>query len=255
MVKGLDIFKEFFKDYQDSYLLIGGAACDIVIEESGLTPRATRDIDIILIVEAIRREFVEQFWSFINEGKYHQREKSSGEREYYRFLNPENVVYPYQIELFARVPDVLEIDESAHLTPIPTDDDFSSLSAILLDDEYYLYTIENSNKEKGIHLANTSALICLKAKAYLEMKVRKNKGARIDKKDIQKHKTDVFRLALILASGDYFELPESIKKDMKEFTEAVKWELPGKEMFKNMGAGNVDVQTLYDQLLVNFELS
>jgi len=33
MIKGLEIFKGFFQDFQDQYVLIGGAACDIVFGE------------------------------------------------------------------------------------------------------------------------------------------------------------------------------------------------------------------------------
>ena len=29
MVKGMDVFREYFADYMDQYVLIGGAACDI----------------------------------------------------------------------------------------------------------------------------------------------------------------------------------------------------------------------------------
>ena len=29
MVKGIDRFKAYFRDYTDQYVLIGGAACDI----------------------------------------------------------------------------------------------------------------------------------------------------------------------------------------------------------------------------------
>ena len=39
MIRGLDIFKEFFRDFQDQYVLIGGAACDIVLSEVDLTDR------------------------------------------------------------------------------------------------------------------------------------------------------------------------------------------------------------------------
>ena len=28
MVRGLEIFRSFFKEYVDNYILIGGAACD-----------------------------------------------------------------------------------------------------------------------------------------------------------------------------------------------------------------------------------
>lgn len=53
MVRGLDVFRNYFQSYPDSYVIIGGTACDIIIDESGLIPRATKDIDIILVVEAL----------------------------------------------------------------------------------------------------------------------------------------------------------------------------------------------------------
>jgi len=31
MIKGLDVFKEFFGGFQDQYVLIGGAACDLLL--------------------------------------------------------------------------------------------------------------------------------------------------------------------------------------------------------------------------------
>ncbi len=67
MVVGLETFKEYFKEHQDCYLIIGGTACDIIIEEANFTPRATNDIDVILIVEAITPTFVKRFWEFVKE--------------------------------------------------------------------------------------------------------------------------------------------------------------------------------------------
>ena len=58
MVKGLPKFEEYFSKYSDNYILIGGAACDIHIEDEGLTFRATKDLDIVLIVEAVTPKFV-----------------------------------------------------------------------------------------------------------------------------------------------------------------------------------------------------
>jgi hypothetical protein len=54
MVKGLEKFREYFKDFTGSFAIIGGTACDIAIDEAGLKPRATKDIDIILIAEVLR---------------------------------------------------------------------------------------------------------------------------------------------------------------------------------------------------------
>jgi hypothetical protein len=51
----------------------------------------------------------------------------------------------------------LDIDPKSHLTPIPVDDDLSSLSTILLNDEYYHYMLDHSKLENGRHRANTEA--------------------------------------------------------------------------------------------------
>ncbi|OFY86681.1 MAG: hypothetical protein A3F72_15705 [Bacteroidetes bacterium RIFCSPLOWO2_12_FULL_35_15] len=254
MVRGLDKFKEYFNDYPDNYVIIGGTACDIIIDEAGFTPRATKDIDIILVVEALSAEFVRQFWKFIKDGNYERKEKSDDDRRYYRFTKPENKEFPYQIELFSRLPDVIEPDESIHITPIPVDDDLSSLSAILLSDEYYNYMIEHSTLENGLHRANTEALICLKAKAFLEMTERKARGEQEDEKHIRKHKADVFRLAVLLAEEDNFELPPGIKAHMQAFANAIANDLPDKAVFKEMGLGTVNVEELFIRLLKSFDI-
>ena len=33
-MKGLDMFRRYFSAYQDQYVLIGGAACDILFEQA-----------------------------------------------------------------------------------------------------------------------------------------------------------------------------------------------------------------------------
>lgn len=54
---GLDVFKEYFKEYTDQYVLIGGAACNIIFEERNSEFRSTKDLDMVLIVEALSPEF------------------------------------------------------------------------------------------------------------------------------------------------------------------------------------------------------
>ena len=58
MVTGIDSFKEWFKGYEAQYAIIGGTACDILMTEEGLAFRATKDIDLVLIVEALEDCFV-----------------------------------------------------------------------------------------------------------------------------------------------------------------------------------------------------
>jgi len=254
MVKGLSTFQDYFKDFSDHYVIIGGTACDMILEAAALTPRATKDIDMILVVEALDAEFVKQFWKFIKDGRYQRTEKNEGERKYYRFMKPENAAFPTQVELFSKVPELLDVDPEVHLTPIPAGDDQSDLSAILMNEEYYAYTIANSTKEQNLQRANLEALVCLKAKAYLEISERKAKGENAEEKDIKKHKGDIFRLSAMLSGTDVFEVPVTIKKDLQAFTDAVKNDLPGKELFKSMGLGNLDPAKVHEQLIANFQL-
>jgi len=255
MVRGLDIFKKYFEEYPDNYVIIGGTACDIIIDEAGFVPRATKDIDIILVVEALNTDFVKQFWQFINDGKYLQREKSNDEREYYRFMKPENADFPYQIELFSRTPDVIKLEDNAHLTPIPVDGDLSSLSAILLNDDYYNYVIGHSQVEDGLHHANIEALICLKAKAFLEIKERIEKGSKEDAKQLRKHKADVFRLTVMLTQDSEFELPASIQVHINQFAALTATDLPDKAIFKEMGLNNINPSNVFEQFKKSFKVS
>ena len=254
MVIGIDKFREYFKDFPGNYVIIGGTACDIIIGAAGFTPRATKDIDIILIVEALTPDFVRHFWDFIKDGNYEKREKSTEERKYYRFLKPGNDDFPYQIELFSRKPDILDLEGEPHLTPIPVDDDLSSLSAILLNDTYYSFTIDHCILEDDLNRANTEALICLKAKSFLDMHARKEKGEKVDERQIKKHKADVFRLVLFLTPEAVFSLPDSIKTDLQLFVNNVQNNLPDPAIFKEMGAGNIDSIALFNQLVKNFDL-
>ena len=45
LVRGLDIFQERFAAYVDQYVLIGGTAASLTMEEAGLEFRATKDLD------------------------------------------------------------------------------------------------------------------------------------------------------------------------------------------------------------------
>ena len=56
MAMGIDIFKERFANYSDQYTIIGGMACELLMNEAALDFRATRDIDMVLIVEALTND-------------------------------------------------------------------------------------------------------------------------------------------------------------------------------------------------------
>lgn len=244
MVRGIEKLKEYFAGYEDSYVIIGGTACDIHETQFSQVPRATKDIDIVLIVEALSDEFIQRFWQLILDGGYGERnlgikDDEKTKHEYYRFKDPTDKSFPYQLELFSRRLGLINIPEDAHLTPIPTGEDLSSLSAILMDDQYYNFTLEHSTNVDGVHIANLESLICLKAKAYLEMVERKEKDGTGDSKDIRKHKNDVYRLATMLAVLDPIELPANLQEHLTTFLKATKNDLPNKDFFKAAGVNGV----------------
>ncbi len=258
MVKGIDKFRDFFADYAENYVIIGGSACEIYEEQYAQIPRATKDIDIILVVEALSPAFVKRFWEFVKAANYEERNKglSEIEQEYYRFKKPKYTDFPYQVELFSRKIGLKDFPEDARITPIPVAEDLSSLSAILMDDNYYNFTLKNSSIDDGIHLANIESLICLKAKAYLDLSNRKTKGEQVNKKHIEKHKKDVFRLSAMLTAESSFDAPDALKSDIREFCEHIQQaKEPNADFFKAAGLPkDITTEQLIGQIKHSFNI-
>ena len=218
MVKGIERFKDYFREYTDQYVLIGGAACDISFESNNADFRATRDLDVVLIVEALTEEFGQRFWEFIRDGGYQNRAKSSGTPQFFRFDKPSQEGFPPMIELFARTEYILK--GGGELTPIHIDDSVSSLSAILLNDAYYQTLLQGRDIVDGFSVLKPSWLIPFKAKAWLDLKARSQRGEHVDSRDLKKHRNDIIRMAAELVL-ERCELPDEVKDDMADFIKAM----------------------------------
>lgn len=239
MVKGLDVFRIHFRDFTDRYILIGGTACDLAMNAAGVDFRPTKDLDIVLCVEVLDKDFVQAFWDFVKAGEYQIQQKSSGKKQFYRFKKPVKAEYPAMLELFSRKPDALALADESHLTPIPVDEEVSSLSAILLNDDYYRFIQHGRMLVDTLPVASTDRLIPLKAKAWTDLTERKERGEEIDSKDIKKHKNDVFRLYQIIEPDLIITIPEVIKEDLKQFFERIVLE---KNDLKALGLGTTTVE-------------
>jgi len=86
MVVGLDKFSAHFAGYRDRYVLIGGAAIWLVLDEAGIDPRATKDLDIVLCLEALDPEFGDAFWEFVKAAEYENKWKERGGQGLLSFL-------------------------------------------------------------------------------------------------------------------------------------------------------------------------
>ena len=225
MVTGLKSFQEWFQGYEQQYAIIGGTACDLLMSDEGLDFRATKDIDMVIIVEAVTPEFGKRFWDYIIQAGYEHQNKSTGLPQFYRFSHPRNSSYPFMIELFTRRIDALILPESATLTPLPIDDDISSLSAILLNNEYYEFLLHGRVQIDGITILDAGYLIPFKAKAWLDLRDRKSTGENIDGKNIRKHKNDIFRLSALLSQNSKINVTPEIYKDIQTFLQAMRQEV------------------------------
>lgn len=217
MVKGMNKFREYFKDFSQQYVFIGGAACDLLMEDAGLDFRVTKDLDIVLIIEVLTKEFGERFWDFIKSANYERKERSSGQLQFYRFAKPSASDYPYMIELFTRKPDAMSIPNDVRLTPIHISDECSSLSAILLNEDYYSVMLDGIITVEDLPVLRTEYIILFKAKAYLDLSERKNRGEAVDSKNIKKHKNDVFRLMSLLTGTERVHTHGKVHEDILTF--------------------------------------
>lgn len=224
MVSGFDSFREKFKGYEDCYTIIGGTACDILMNEAGLDFRATKDIDMILLIEERFTEFATAFWSYIKDGSYKCGWKSSDAPHFYRFTEPHAAGYPVMIELFSRRPDFQIDHPEIHLTPLPVSDEISSLSAIMLDDNYYQLMLAGRRTVDGVSVLGAEHLMLFKMKAWLDLQQKKADGTHVNERDLKKHKNDVFRLFPLVEPSAQITVSKTVGADVGQFIDAMRSE-------------------------------
>ena len=145
-------------------------------------------------------------------------------RSFFVFSHPISNQYPAMIELFTRRLDVIQLPEDAVLTPLPMDEDISSLSAILLDDDYYDFLKQGKVTVDGVTVLDAAYLIPFKAKAWMDLTNRKAAGEHVDNKNIKKHKNDVFRLTELIDPTVKITAPQGVYTDVQEFVQRMQSE-------------------------------
>ena len=242
MVEGIEKFKAYFSGHDDKYTIIGGAACDLVFQEAGLPFRATKDIDMVLCVEVVDVEFGEAFKSFLDAGGYQAREQSEGNSQYFRFHKPTENNFPFMIELFSRKSEIQKLSKDAVLAKIPVEQNVLSLSAILLNDDYFEALLANKRTLHGLTIIDETLLIPFKARAFLDLSQRLESGEKIDSKVIKKHRNDVFRLAQLLTEIDTVKVSTPIREDLKAFLQQLEQHEPVKTR-------DLNIQMPYDAVI------
>lgn len=231
MVGGLDIFRERFAQFSNNFVIIGGTACDEILSGTAMRPRATMDIDIVVIVENMTPEFARAFWAFIAEGGYrHGIRKNKDEAPKYVLYSFDQgkAGFPVKVELLSRHNDTFT--SATHTEPLPIDGEVSSLSTIILDEPYYNLTVQNSFVSANLRYAAPLALMALKARAYLNLIADREAGKKINTKDILKHRNDVLKLTATLTGTDRAIVDAEIVGTVREFAERLLQTLPNQSL-------------------------
>ena len=153
------------------------------------------------------------------------------------------------IELLSRHPDILGEPKGLTIEPIPTSEDTSSLSAIIMDDDFYHFTIEHSKLTNGLRHADSAALIALKSRAYLNLMQDKANGKHVNSKDIKKHRSDVLKNVVIIEDSQ-ITAPEPIVTCIREFVSSIKkeWNTLSEPLSKALDQDTSFVEALLEQL-------
>jgi hypothetical protein len=218
LIQGLEHFKQYFQNDTDKFILIGGSATILSLESIGLKRnKGTKDLDLVFVIELINHEFIKKFMEYIALGEY-ETKMSNGKSQFYRFENPNNDMFPKMIEILSKKPNMLSEINVKNATKLTVSEEVSSLSALILDDQYYQLIIDNSMMQDGIRIASIECLVLLKIRAYNDLKKKKESGVpNIKSEDIKKHKNDVFRLAENFNKSKKVDCTDDMKEDIKLF--------------------------------------
>lgn len=171
----------------------------------------------MIVAEALTKEFVKAFWTYIKDGGYSFIRKSDGKRNFYRFEQPKNKLFPLLIEILSTKDISVDSVNFKSIGRMKVQDEIVSLSAILLDKDYYEFIHDNRTQINGISTIPLECLLPLKVKAYLNLREAKLKDTSVRTSEVNKHKNDVIRLENNLSRLDNRVYPKCVRTDVKKF--------------------------------------
>lgn len=209
---GLNHFQDYCKDLDDHYVVVGGFATlmllDSELENHG---KATFDIDLVLLTTN-SMEMTQRIKEYVKEGEYKIQIGSKEQYQYYRFIEPQKKNFAKEIELFASNENSLGLEDGQRVIPIDPGVGLYSLSAIMLDLEYFEMIKNNVEKKHRAPCTNVQATIMLKMSAFYDLKKR-------DDSKWKKHRRDILKLALLLTGEEKIQLVGRMEQDFDTFME------------------------------------
>lgn len=209
--RGLSHFQQYCKSLQEMYVVVGGFATVMLLDE-GLGDghgKATHDIDLVLLTTS-SIEMSQRIKQYVQEGKYEIQKGNKDQYHYYRFVKPEIEGFAKEIELFASNENDLKLDDSQRIIPIDPEEGLYSLSAIMLDPEYFEMIKNNVTMSVVAPCTNTQATIMLKMSAFFDLKARNDNKWK-------KHRQDILKLSLLLTGEERLQMTGRMVEDFESF--------------------------------------
>ncbi len=255
MIAKIQRFCSFFSEHKDCYALLGGAACSVWYMNRRPHFRPTKDVDVVLLIEALSQNasFMERFHEFIERYAYHGESCGLNEQGHLRMfrLLTDHPEVPAQIEILSRKGDIPLLPPHRHTAPLIIENRHTYLSCILMDDEYYHFLRHHVTLREGIPVPTKASLIALKIKAYLNLReVRetatdeKQKQNTIpSEQEMNKHMKDVFFLLTgVQPSEDSTTIPDAIAHDVRQFEKLVRDSVSWIDIAQSLRAHGLDKQ-------------
>ncbi len=218
MVKGLEHFKNHFKSIADSFIIVGGAACEECFLHSEEKFRVTKGVDIVLTQKSKEKTFAAQFCKYVDKGGYLLRERTDEKKGVFRFYKPQDPDFPDTLKLATTPETTFKAIDDKEVTYIHIRDNVSNLATALYVKDYL--DVLNTYKVKddsGLFYVGPVGMLLLKVKAYLNLSTDRYDGKFVKGSDIKKHRNDVFRLSYLLTDKFKGKLSEKVQEDLKEF--------------------------------------
>ena len=255
MIKELEKFKSYFKNFNDSFVIIGGTACSLLYENAGSRFRSTKDIDIVVTITELKKSeaFSKQFYKFIKDGKYSKFQKDN-KIFYYRFIKPLQEDFPKLIELFSK--EQLKTDKSIenNYTSLDKDDNYH-LSAIVIENDCYNLISKNVVYINGLPVAKPLVLIFLKTIAWDDLKTIKENGEKnVATKDIRKHRNDIIRINEILTGEDKLYINKELYNRLIIILKRVKESFSDVDIKNIIGRKNFDKSEIFRNIIFKYKI-
>lgn len=108
------------------------------------------------------------------------------------------------------------------IIPVHIDDEISSLSAIVLNDDFYNFMMQGRRLVSEISILDAAYLIPFKMFAWIDLTNRRAAGEHVNERDLKKHKNDVFRLLEIIPEGTSIAVNGLVREKWQNFWKELK---------------------------------